>query len=109
MMEIDMAGAGGGWYDGRRFGGGRWREDGADGLVLLELLLEVGVPVVLDVIVGPLREVRRNGRPFVPGCGCLQLVDVVVVVVAVLVPYKCPMRQACAGRLVIYRRRGECE
>ena len=28
--------------------------------------------------------------------------DVVVVVVAVLVPYKCPMRQACAGRLVIY-------
>ena len=57
-----MASTGGGWYDGR-FGGGRWREDGADGLVLLELLLEVGVPVVLDVIVGPLREVRRNGRP----------------------------------------------
>ena len=63
MMEIDMAGAGGGWYDGRRFGGGRRREDGADGLVLLELLLEVGVPVVLDVIVGPLWEVRRNGCP----------------------------------------------
>ena len=63
MMEMDMAGAGGGWYDGRGFGGGRWREDGADGLVLLELLLEVGVPVVLDVIVGSLRKVRSYGCP----------------------------------------------
>ena len=63
MMEIDMAGAGGGWYDGRRFGGGRWREDGADGLVLLELLLEVGVPVVLDVIVSATGELRRDDRP----------------------------------------------
>ena len=36
---------------------------GAVGAHRGELLLEVGVPVVLDVIVGPLREVRRNGRP----------------------------------------------
>jgi hypothetical protein len=31
--------------------------------VLLELLLEVGVPVVLDVVVGSLREIRSYGRP----------------------------------------------
>jgi hypothetical protein len=31
--------------------------------VLLELLLEVGVPVVLDVVVGSVREIRSYGRP----------------------------------------------
>jgi hypothetical protein len=31
--------------------------------VPFELLLEVGVPVVLDVVVGSLREIRSYGRP----------------------------------------------
>ncbi|CAN6357472.1 unnamed protein product [Urochloa humidicola] len=65
-MVIYMASASGGcWYnDGRRrFSGGRQRrEDCADGLLLLELLLEVGVPVVLDVIVSPLRELGEEKR-----------------------------------------------
>ena len=67
VMAISMAAGGGGGYYRRydgRFGGRRWwREDGADGLLLLKLLLEVGVPVVLDVVVGSLREVRSNGGP----------------------------------------------
>jgi hypothetical protein len=60
VAAADGHGRGGGGAGGRE----RWRRGGRDGGRRRHgLLLELGVPVVLDVVVGPARELGRDDRP----------------------------------------------